>query len=193
MSDDLDALFETVMLGTAPPLEESTSPGEGVARGADSTTVPAASPGSAAPGPGYSPHAVAASLARGIAQTLPQGWPARLSFDVALGMDEEEDILTRHGIPPAAWAVIRDNPLFRREVGEHRRRMGEEGVTFKAKAKVQAEEYLKTLDVLVTDPVVDPRVRLEAIRSVVKWAGLEPRPESEGAGFGNAIQVNINL
>ena len=171
MSDDVESLFDTLMLGGVP----MTPP--------PAPAAPASQP--SAP--------LAQSLAKGIASTVPQGWPARLSFDVALGIESLEDILTRHGLDDMAWAVICENPLFIREVVEHRKRLSEDGVTFKAKAKVQAEVYLQTLDELVNDATIDPKVRLEAIKSVVKWAGLEPKPAEGSGGVGNAIQVNINL
>lgn len=120
-------------------------------------------------------------------------WPPRLAFDLALGLDSEEIILDRHMITAEQWEILKSNPLFLREVIERKKDLTDQGVTFRAKAKIQAEEYLLTIDALINDTTVDPKVRLEAIRSMVKWAGLEPKEDKEKATLNNAVQVNINI
>lgn len=137
-----------------------------------------------------------APSSRGAPQALSpmqQSWPPRLPFELALGLDTEEDVLDRHMITPAQWAALKANPLFIREVVESKHALADKGVTFRSKAKVQAEEYLLQLDAMIHDATIDPKVKLEAIRSVVKWAGLEPKEEKEQGGAQNLVQVNINI
>ena len=124
---------------------------------------------------------------------LSPSWPPRLAFDLALGLDTEETILDRHFISPQQWDTLRTNPGFLKELVEQKRSMMENGVTFRAKARIQAEEYLLVLDRLATSPNIDPKVQLEAIRSIVKWAGLEPKEEKGEAASQQNIQININI
>ena len=60
-----------------------------------------------------------------------------------------------------------------REVDTHRKTVVNEGITFRLKAKLQAETYLQNVDELIHDPDTSPAVRLDAIKSVVKWAQYE--------------------
>ena len=68
----------------------------------------------------------------------------------------------------------------------------ENGLSFVAKAKVQAETYLSVLDALVHDPNVAPSTRLDAIKSAVTWGRLLPKEEKSG-GITSASQININI
>ena len=52
------------------------------------------------------------------------------------------------------------------------------GVTFRAKARLQAEEYLAVVDRIVTNDLINPSTRLDAIKSMVKWGELEPTPQA---------------
>lgn len=120
-------------------------------------------------------------------------WTAALAFDVALGLDTIETLLERHGITPQDWEHIAGNHLFNRQVAEQAREMGETGVSFRGKARVQAEMYLVDLDKMIASPGTDQKVKLEAIRSVVKWAGLEPRPDKEEANKMPQVNIQINM
>jgi len=118
-------------------------------------------------------------------------WTTALVFDVALGLESDETLLARHGITLAEWRHINTHPLFLRQVAEQAREIGENGISFRAKAKIQAEMYLKDIDQMIASQSTDQKVRLEAIRSMVKWAGLEPTPNKEEGS--NVPQVNIQI
>ena len=123
-------------------------------------------------------------------QTVPP-WTPALVFDVALGLETEETLFDRHGITKDAWAHINTHPLFLRQVADQAREMGESGLTFRTKARIQAEMYLEDIDRMVASPNTDQKVKLEAIRSMVKWGNLEPVPNKED-GVGVA-QVNVQI
>jgi len=123
-------------------------------------------------------------------QTVPP-WTPALVFDVALGLEDEDTLFARHSLTKQDWENINTHPMFLRQVAEQARDMGESGLSFKAKAKIQAEMYLTDIDRMVSSPATDQKVRLEAIRSMVKWGGLEPIPNKEdGAGV---TQVNLQI
>jgi len=120
-------------------------------------------------------------------------WTTALVFDVALGLDAEDVIFRRHNITREEWEHISTHPMFLRQVGEQAREMGETGIGFRAKAKVQAEMYLVDIDRMVASPSTDQKVKLEAIRSVVKWAGLEPTPSREEGSSTPQVNIQINM
>jgi hypothetical protein len=77
---------------------------------------------------------------------------------------------------------------------EHfRTEVREKGITFKLKARAQAEELLTTSWLLIHDPVVSPAVKADLIKSTVKWAGLEPKDSPETANAGGGVKITINL
>lgn len=105
-------------------------------------------------------------------------WHPKLAFDVALG--ESNDILcAKYNLSLAALEALYLNPTFRREVSDQQMVIREEGITFKAKAKLQAEMYLENLHDIVVSEATAPSVKLDAIKSMVKWAGYEPKPEPQ--------------
>lgn len=119
-------------------------------------------------------------------------WPKKLPFDVAFG--ESDDILcAKYNLSPAALEALYLNPVFRREVSDHQTVIRDEGITFKAKAKLQAEMYLENLHEIVVSQTAAPSVKLDAIKSMVKWAGYEPKPEAASAAAGGpSITINIS-
>jgi hypothetical protein len=69
----------------------------------------------------------------------------------------------------------------------------EKGLTFKLKARAQAEELLTTSYLLIHDPAVSPAVKADLIKSTVKWAGLEPKNTEVSDGAGGGVKITINL
>jgi hypothetical protein len=68
-----------------------------------------------------------------------------------------------------------------------------DGVSFRIKAKLQAEALLAKSWALIHSPDTPNTVKADLIKSTVRWAGYEPK-QTDGAGAGtNAFQININL
>ena len=108
-------------------------------------------------------------------------WPAKLSFDVAFG--ESDDVIrAKYNLSEPTLQSIYLNPTFRKEVSEKQAVLREEGITFKTKAKMQAEMYLENVHDIINSETAAPSVKLDAIKSIVKWAGYEPKPESTTQG-----------
>jgi hypothetical protein len=119
-------------------------------------------------------------------------WPPKLAMDLALG-DTHDHVIEVYGLTADQLDSILHNPAFRREVAKHEREIRENGVSFKQKARVQAEEYLIEIHNLINDPLVPPSVKLDAIKSVTKWAGLEPAPEKAQTQNVTNVQVNNKI
>ena len=124
-------------------------------------------------------------------------WNDRLAFDVALTLegsgDTLQEVITRHRISANDILTFNADPIFLKKVEGYRTEVREKGLTFKLKARAQAEELLTPSWLLIHDPAVSPAVKADLIKSTVKWAGLEPKdagPQDNGTG---GVKITINL
>lgn len=124
-------------------------------------------------------------------------WSDRLAFDLALRLeksgDDMDEILSRHQITAQDLISFGEDPIFAKRITELRDEIRTKGVTFRMKAKAQAEELLKTSWLLIHSPDVSAAVKADLIKSTVKWAGLEPKGEQADLGGGGGVRIQINL
>lgn len=127
----------------------------------------------------------------------PTQWSDRLAFDVALTLEGSgeplSDVLKRHKITSSDILTFNADPVFLKKVDHFRTEVREKGITFKLKARAQAEELLTTSWLLIHDPVVSPAVKADLIKSTVKWAGLEPKDSPDNVGATGGVKITINL
>lgn len=124
-------------------------------------------------------------------------WTDRLAFDVALCLEGSgetlDEIKDRHRIDANDLLVFNRDKVFLKRVETYRDEVREKGLTFRLKARAQAEELLTTSYMLIHDPAVSPAVKADLIKSTVKWAGLEPKgTEDQNANVGG-VKIMINL
>lgn len=124
-------------------------------------------------------------------------WNDRLAFDIALTLEGSGepigDVVKRHRIEPADLLDFKQDPVFLRKVDHYRAEIRDKGITFKLKARAQAEELLTTSWLLIHDPAVSPAVKADLIKSTVKWAGLEPKDATPADAGGGGVRITINL
>jgi hypothetical protein len=124
-------------------------------------------------------------------------WSDRLAFDIALTLEGSgetlQEVMDRHKIDANAILTFNADPVFLKKVEHYRGEVREKGLTFKLKARAQAEELLTTSWMLIHDPAVSPAVKADLIKSTVKWAGLEPVNNAQGEGGGGGVRITINL
>lgn len=127
----------------------------------------------------------------------PTKWSDRLAFDVALTLegsgDSLQDIMGRHRITANDILQFNGDPIFLKKVDHYRGEIRDKGMTFRLKARAQAEELLTTSYLLIHDPAVSPAVKADLIKSTVKWAGLEPKDSGVSGGDGGGVRITINL
>lgn len=126
------------------------------------------------------------------AEGLPVQWQTSLVLDVAMGVDPEI-ICDAYGLQYTQLRATMELPSFQARLEATRKELEKEGASFKLKAQMQAEEYLKTSFALAQDQNVDPKVRLNVIESTVRWAGFDKPAGQADAGSGNGISIHINL
>jgi len=124
-------------------------------------------------------------------------WNDRLAFDVALTLENSgetlQEVMARHNIAPSDIIQFNSDPVFLKKVDGYRTEIKDKGLTFKLKARAQAEELLTTSWLLIHDPAVSPAVKADLIKSTVKWAGLEPKNEVTAESSGGGVRITINL
>lgn len=124
-------------------------------------------------------------------------WDDRFALEIALHLegsgDSLGDILKAHSIAPVDFLAINDDPVFQQKVTGYREDIQNKGLSFKLKARVQAEQLLQTSYALIHDPDTSPAVKADLIKSTVKWAGYEPRSNEEGGGAVGGVKITINL
>ena len=124
-------------------------------------------------------------------------WSNRLAFDIALRLEGSgeplESILKTHGITAEVLAGYGKDPAFEKQVEYLRTEIREKGLSFKLKAKSQAEDLLTTSWLLIHNPDVSPAVKADLIKSTVKWAGLDSSVNADVGGNTGGVKITINL
>lgn len=124
-------------------------------------------------------------------------WNDRLAFDIALTLEGSgeplNDVINRHNISAHDILHFNSDPVFLKKVEHYRTEIRDKGITFKLKARAQAEELLTTSWLLIHDPAVSPAVKADLIKSTVKWAGLEPKTDVTADTGSGGVKITINL
>jgi hypothetical protein len=124
-------------------------------------------------------------------------WSDRLAFDIALLLEGSgetvNEVTARNNISVTDLLVFKQDASFLKKVEAYRGEIRDKGVTFRLKARAQAEELLTTSWLLIHDPSVSPAVKADLIKSTVKWGGLEPKNDVDASAGGGGVRITINL
>jgi hypothetical protein len=85
------------------------------------------------------------------------------------------------------------DPVFIKKVEHYREEVRDKGLTFRMKARAQAEELLVTSWTLIHSPDVSAAVKADLIKQTVKWGGLEPKDSVDANLGGGGVKITINL
>lgn len=119
-------------------------------------------------------------------------WSSHLALDVAMGTSVDA-ILEAYELQMHELAAIKQDPQFVAQVGRVRKDLEKEGMSFRMKAQIQAEQYLTNSWEMVHDGDIDPKVRADLIKSTMRWAGYDAPAGAGTAGAGAGFSVVINL
>lgn len=121
-------------------------------------------------------------------------WPPTLPFEIALKTAPLDQIREEYGFDEAEWAALPQNPLFVADLAAAVEAVKKDGMSFKIKARLQAEELLKQSWRLIHAPAdeVPPSVKADLIKATMRWAGYDAK-EAAATTNANAFQININL
>lgn len=104
-----------------------------------------------------------------------------------------EELIASMGLTATEFASLIDDDLFKRKVRALAKELTENGSSFALKARVQAEELLKTHFKIATDKDTPPSVAIAAIGSVVRWAGFDKRPLDSDEVKDNSPKISISI
>ena len=117
----------------------------------------------------------------------------RLAVELALNINDAEDIFDQYGYSPDAAAELVENPAFVLLMQQAQRSVVEEGLSFKMKAKLMASELLPYAHDLATDPLISAAVRLQSIQWAAKMAGFEPKEAKDEGKGGTGLVLSITF
>ena len=126
-------------------------------------------------------------------------WPPTLPIELALKTASPAELQREYGYSDEEWAALPRNVVFMRDLAGACELVRQEGMSFKLKAKLIAEENLKQVWKMIhADHVLVPAaVKSKLIEMTARWAGFDQRPGGEGAGAGpvnaNTLNIQINL
>lgn len=125
------------------------------------------------------------------------GYPPNLAVELALGEHKPRALCEAYGIDEAEWDRLRSNPLFVADVEARLIELQADGVSFKMKARLQAEGMLAENWRLVHDKNTPQNVKADLIKHTVRMAGLDSSKDQTGAALGTAVgaalQITLNL
>lgn len=125
-------------------------------------------------------------------------WPPTLPIELALKTASPAELRVEYGFTDEEWDALRRNPVFLADLAQACELVRQEGMSFKLKAKLIAEENLAQVFKMVRESHDDvpPAVKGKLIELTARWAGFDPRTLPEG-GAGpvnaNTLQIQINL
>jgi len=122
-------------------------------------------------------------------------YPPQLPLEVAMRTASVKELCEAYNLTKEQWDALRLNPMFVRDVTYWADNLKKEGGTFKAKARLQAEELLKTSWQLIHshNDDVAPNVKADLIKFTVRAAGLDGSKDQVNNTQQNALSININL
>lgn len=142
--------------------------------------------------------------ARRLRHRLPEGYEPRsgadltfnplIAYELALGVSSASAVFAKYGLTLEEAKRLIGLPHFLQTIREYKDELTSKGVTFRLKAKIQAEDLLTHSYVLATDPEVPAAVRADLIKWTAKMAALEPGEKDKGGGAAGAgFTLNITF
>ena len=119
------------------------------------------------------------------------GFPPMLAVELAMHVATPKEVCEAYGLSRDEFMVLVDNPVFIKAYNNARDELRKDGVSFRLKARMQAEKLLERSWILIHADNTPTTVQADLIKSTMKWAGYEKSdgPGNTGVGF----SININL
>lgn len=124
-------------------------------------------------------------------------WNNRIAFDIALCLEGSgfalDEVLASHKLSQDDLYSFNKDPVFLKAVASYRDEIKEKGLTFRLKARAQAEDLLNTSWNLIHDIDVSPTVKADLIKWTAKMGNLEPKPSEGQVDMSGGVRITINL
>lgn len=121
-----------------------------------------------------------------------KGWTAAFVVDMALGTSDDT-LCTVYDMQDHELQAIKNDPGFVVQLAAVQKELDKEGVSFRMKARMQAEELLATSWALIHSPATPATVKAGLIKDTVRWAGWDAPPQENGGGRGGfSVSIVLN-
>jgi hypothetical protein len=121
------------------------------------------------------------------------GFPPMLPIELAMRVAPVKDICEAYGLSKEEFIEITKDAVFAKAYENACDELKKDGMSFRIKAKLQAEELLKKSWSMIHSDHTPSNIKADLIKSTIRWAGYEPKGDNNAGGVGNAFQININL
>jgi hypothetical protein len=144
------------------------------------------------------PSRVLAEPSRSITPVNPSdparlGYPVTLPIEIALRTSSTQSVCESYGIDDDEWELIKCDPTFQADLQRAMEMLKEEGMSFRVKAKLQAEELLKTSWRMIHDVNAPPAVRSDLIKATMRWAQYDVPSSGQQGVPGSGFHISINF
>lgn len=122
-------------------------------------------------------------------------YPPTFPVELALRQFPVKDICEAYGIDQQTWNTLRMDPLFVQDLRHWVQELKKEGMSFKIKARLQAEALLtKSWEMIHSPPEVVPAVvKADLLKFTIRAAGLDGSKDQAAAAASAANNLQINL
>ena len=120
------------------------------------------------------------------------GFPPMLPYELARGVDTPRNICAVYGLTRDQFGALIAHPVFVKAYQEAVEALKVEGMSFKVKARLQAEAYLDTAFTMAQNAGTSDSVRADIIKNTVRWAGYDAKAAEVGNGSNFNILINLN-
>ena len=116
----------------------------------------------------------------------------KMMCELALGMEEPEDIFARYGYSPEHARLLQKTPEFGIALAKIAKEVHASGLTFKTKVRAMAEDILPHAYNIAIDPEQPTAERVKLMQWMGKLAGHEPK-EKDNTVAGGGFSLNITF
>ena len=117
----------------------------------------------------------------------------RLAYELALGLESPQEVFDRYGYSTDDAVKLLSNKTFIKTIKDYKLEVQENGITFKLKARIQAEDLLSHSYQIATDTSMPANVRADMIKWTTAVAELGPKRDHSGGGGGSALTLAITF
>ena len=124
------------------------------------------------------------------------GYPPTLPIEIALKTASHAELREEYGYSEEEWAALPSNPYFLADLAAAAEMVKKEGMSFKLKARLQAEALLKESWRMIHakgEDAAPPSVKADLIKSTMRWAGYDAKDQAAAGAVNNGFSIQINL
>ena len=117
--------------------------------------------------------------------------PDRFFLELAIGVQSFETICAIYNLDPETINQYEDDPTFQRGLAIAEQSVEDDGRAFRARCRTVVHDSIQRIQTLIKDPEVPPATQLNAFQTLVKYSGMEPKPQAQQGAAGTTLTLTI--